>query len=221
MMWILLALALLALLALLVAGGSLGISRLMVTRAEPKTHALDDAPAREVVLVLGARVHGDRPSNMLEDRLAAALALYESGRAQKLILSGAHHRDDYDEVTVMRRWLEDRGVPPDDLYLDHAGLRTLDSMVRAREVFGVERLAVVSQDFHLPRAVYLGEQVGMDTIAVVAPAGYRYTEKVHRYNAAREHLARTRAWLDLHLLGTPPRHGGPPIDLGASGRATH
>lgn len=184
-------------------------------------HTLDSAPARPVAIVLGAKVWGDRPSHMLEDRLRAALVLYQTGRCDKLLLSGAHHHDDYDEVGVMRRWLEDHGVPGDDLFLDHAGLRTLDSMVRAKQVFGVEQALVVSQDFHVPRAVYLGRSIGLDVIGVAAPAGFRYPAAVHRHNAVRERLAQTRAWLDVHVLGTRPRFGGEPIDLRGSGRVTH
>ena len=183
--------------------------------------SLEAAPARRVAIVLGAKIRGDRPSHMLEDRLQTALALYESGRCEKIILSGAHHRDDYDEVGVMRRWLEDRGVPPDDLYLDHAGLRTLDSMVRAKTIFGVDEALVVSQAFHVPRAVYIGRHVGLDVVGVSAPAGYRYPRALERKNAIRERLAQVKAWLDLEVLGTEPKFAGPPIDLDGPGRATH
>lgn len=214
---------------LLGALGLLGLGLMLV--AGIRSHILDatatrrvtveTAPHRPVALVLGAKVWGDRPSDILEDRLRAALELYESGRCDKLLLSGAHDRDDYDEVGAMRRWLQERGVPPDDLYLDHAGLRTFDSMARARTIFGVEELLVVSQEFHIPRAVYIGEQLGLDVVGVAAPAGYDYPAWLHRHNDVREHLAQTRAWLDLHVLPTEPKFGGEPIDLAASGRVTH
>lgn len=200
---------------------SVVVARHVTHTAAAHRFALEDAPHRRVALVLGARVHGDRPSNMLEDRLAAALALYEAGRCDKLLLSGAHDRDDYDEVGVMRRWLEARGVPPDDIYLDHAGLRTLDSMVRAREVFGAGEVVVVTQDFHLARAIYLGRALGLDVVGVEAPPRYRYPRALHRRNAVREHLARSRAWLDVQVLGTRPKFGGPAVDLEHSGTATH
>lgn len=158
---------------------------------------------------------------MLEDRLRAALTLYESGRCDKLLLSGAHHLDNYDEVTVLRQWMQDHGVPPEDIYLDHAGLRTFDSMVRAKQVFGAEQVIVVSQGFHVPRAVYLGRSVGLDTIGVAAPAGYNYSLALRQRNAVRERIAQTRAWLDLRVLGTRPKFGGERIDLAASGIATH
>lgn len=184
-------------------------------------YALDEAPSRPVAIVLGAKIWGDRPSHMLEDRLRTALALYESGRCEKILLSGAHDRDDYDEVGVMRSWLESRGVAPDDLYLDHAGLRTFDSMVRARQIFGVEQAIVISQAFHVPRAVYIGRRVGLEVIGVAAPPGYRYSRALQRKNATRERLAGVRAWLDLNVLGTRPKFAGEPVDLDAPGRATH
>ena len=166
------------------------INALILRSTASVRYTLDDAPARPVAIVLGAQIWGDRPSHMLEDRLQAALTLYESGRCEKILVSGAHHRDDYDEVTVMRRWLERRGVPPEDLFVDHAGLRTLDSMVRAKEVFGATQVSVISQDFHVPRAVYIGETIGLDVVGVVAPAGYRYPRSLHAKNATRERLAR-------------------------------
>ncbi len=213
---------LLAALALLIAGSlTMLIRRHILSSTAPHIYALETVPHRPVALVLGAKVWGDRPSHMLEDRLAAALALYEAGRCDKLLLSGAHHRDDYDEVGVMRRWLEERGVPADDLYLDHAGLRTFDSMVRAKQVFGAEQVIVISQDFHVPRAIYIGRTIGLDAIGVAAPAGYVYPRALHRRNALRERVAQARAWLDIHVLATKPKFAGPPIDLDASGRATH
>ncbi len=214
---------LLAVSGLLVLGLALSLCiRWHVTESTAsRCYALDDAPPRPVAIVLGAKVIGDRPSNILEDRLEAALALYRSGRCEKLLLSGAHHREDYDEVGVMRRWLQARGVAPDDLYLDHAGLRTFDSMMRAKEIFGAQDVLVVSQGFHVPRAVYIGRALGMDAVGVTAPAGYVYPSSVVRYNGAREYLAQVRAWLDLHVLPTEPKFLGDPISLESSGRVTH
>ena len=200
---------------------AIAIPRHIVRASAPDLVELDAAPARPVAIVLGAKIWGDQPSHMLEDRLAAALAVYESGRCEKILLTGAHRSDDDDEVGVMRRWLEARGVAPDDLYLDHAGFRTLDSMVRAKTIFGVERALVISQDFHLARAVYLGRHAGLELVGGAAPAGHRYPAALHWRNDLRERAARVRAWLDLHVLDTQPRFAGPPVDMRRSGRATH
>lgn len=198
-------------------GGWLRIERF----SAPHLLDLEHAPPRPVALVLGAHVRRDGPSDMLEDRLATALELYRSGRCESIILSGAHHRHDHDEVSVMRRWMEARGVDPDDLFLDHAGLRTFDSMVRAREVFGAERILVVTQRYHLPRAVYIARHVGLDAVGVAAPPGHRYSRSLKARNQTRERAAQLFALLDLHVLGTEPRHLGPPIDLSSPGRTTH
>jgi SanA protein len=142
---------------------------------------------------------------MLEDRLAAALVLYETRRCERILVSGARESETYDEVAVMQRWLEDRGVPTDALLADPKGLRTYDSMARAKRVFGLDGILVVSQDFHVPRAVYIARALGLDAVGVSAPPLHRYPQALHRKNTAREHLAQIRAWLDLHVLHTDPK----------------
>ncbi|MEM1031095.1 MAG: ElyC/SanA/YdcF family protein [Myxococcota bacterium] len=184
-------------------------------------HPVAAAPARPVAIVLGANVWGDRPSHLLEDRLQATLDLYRQGKVGQILVSGAHHSPRYDEVSTMRRWLEARGVPPDDIFVDHAGLRTFDSMVRAKEIFGVDASLVVTNAFHLPRAVYIGRAAGMNVEGVAAPALRPYTARTRRKNATREPLAQVLAYLDTHVLGTRPRFGGEPIDMSGSGRVTH
>lgn len=167
-----------------------------------------DAPARPVALVLGARVWGDRPSHMLEDRLAAALELYQSGRCEQVLLTGGP-----DEVEVMRAWLVARGVASEHLLLDGAGLRTFDSMARAAAMLEGEQrsVLVVTQDFHLPRSVYLARELGLDAVGVVAQANYRYPITLRQKNASRERVAQIVAWLDLRVLGTQPADPHAPI----------
>jgi len=183
------------------------------TRTAAHRTAADAAPHRPVAIVLGAAIRGDDPSDMLEDRLVTALTLYENGQCDKLLLSGAHHREDHNEVGVMSNWLQDRGVPEQDIVLDHAGLRTLDSMVRAKKIFGADKVLVVTQAFHLPRAVYLGQSAGLEVTGVAAPARYDYPASVMRANRAREFAAQGRALLDLWVLGTQPKFMGPRLSL--------
>src|SRR4051812_17011376 len=126
--------------------------------AKTDVEALPHAP---VALVLGAFVEPrGRPSGMLEDRLRGAAALYRAGRVDRVLASGDHGRRDYDEVNAMRHELVRLGVPDRDVFTDHAGFATLDSVVRAREVFGVRSAIVVTQAFHLPRALWLARQAG-------------------------------------------------------------
>lgn len=160
-------------------------------------------------IVLGCRVNGETVSGCLEERLETALELYSTGKVQRLLLSGDHGTDSYDEVNAMMDWLVAHGVPKAHIFLDHAGFDTHDTMVRARRVFAVSEALVVSQAFHLPRAVYLGRAAGIAATGVVAdpPQG-----SVCRGSRVREPLACLKAWVDV-LLGNAPRHLGPSIPI--------
>lgn len=184
-------------------------------------HSVADAPVRDVILVLGASVGpGGRPSPMLAERLRAAATLYHAGRGQKIIVSGDHGADDYDEVHPMARALEAAGVPPADIILDHAGFRTLDSTYRAKLVFGVDSMLVVTNPFHVPRAVFLAQSIGIDAAGVEADYDVHYSTWTHTRHAAREVLARILAVLDVLVLRTPPNRLGPQIDWRGDGRVT-
>ena len=172
--------------------------------------AASEVPVREVVIVLGARIHPDgRPYPMLADRLRTAASLHRAGKARRILVSGdAKSSPDYDEVAAMRDYLLELGVPDRDLILDRAGLRTLDTMYRAADVYGVKNAIVVSNPFHVARAVFLGLQRGMDVVGVAAEHGQRYSTGTLFRNRGREVLARLRAWADVFVLGTQPTVGG-------------
>jgi len=119
--------------------------------------------------VLGAQVYSDgTPSPVLRDRLDYALVLYNSGKANKILVSGDHGTKGYDEVNVMKAYLMEKGVPREDIFMDHAGFDTYDSMHRAKSVFCVESLLISTQDFHIKRAIYIGRRLGIDNIASYA-----------------------------------------------------
>jgi SanA protein len=180
------------------------VSQIMVGRERARMRrVLAEVPARTVAIVPGAQVWpGGRPSSVLEDRLAAALALYRAGKVQRILVSGDHARSDYDEVTPMRDWLRARGVPADAVIEDHAGLRTLDTMQRAARVFGVRDAVVCTQAFHLPRALYLARNAGIDAVGLVADR----REYVHAaYDRTREVVATAVALLDV-AFRRGPRH---------------
>lgn len=123
----------------------------------------------DCILVLGCGVREDgTPSLMLRDRLEVGLALYEAGAAPKLLMSGDHSRTDYDEVNTMKNYVMERGVPSDDVFMDHAGFSTYESMYRARDVFCAEKIIIVSQAYHLYRAVYNARALGLDAYGVAA-----------------------------------------------------
>jgi SanA protein len=177
-----------------------------------------DAPAAKVAIVLGARVYEDgTPSPMLADRLATGVELYKLGKVDKLLLSGDHGTTTYDEVNVMLQYCLDRGVPDEDVFTDHAGFDTYDTMSRARDVFKVTDALVVTQDFHLPRAVYIARTLGLDATGVVADIQPYVRE--WRF-ALREWPARVKAFFQLHVTKPGPRFLGPALPIDGDGRLT-
>jgi SanA protein len=177
-----------------------------------------DAPAAKVAIVLGARVYPDgTPSPMLADRLATGVELYRLGKVDKLLMSGDHGTTTYDELKVMLRYCLDRGVPDEDVFTDHAGFDTYDTMYRARDVFKVTDALVVTQDFHLPRAVYIARTLGLDATGVVADIQPYVRE--WRF-ALREWPARVKAFFQLHVAKPGPRFLGPAIPIDGDGRLT-
>lgn len=144
-----------------------------------------------IAIVLGARVRNGVPSNMLYDRVVTGVDLYKTGKTQKLVLSGGE-----DEPAVMKKLATELGVPEGDLVLDDRGLRTYDSCVRARQTFGITNAIIVTQDFHLPRSLYLCQSVGIDAIGLNAK---RRDYDAEGFGGNREFLAIVRAWFDINF----------------------
>lgn len=154
----------------------------------------------DAIVVLGAGVWSSGPSPVLEDRLREALALYEAGVAPRIVVTGDHVRPEYDEPGAMERWLVAHGVPAERITLDPAGVDTYTSMFRAREVFHLERPIVVTQDFHLPRALFIARYLGL------AARGREATHRRYSGNplhAAREIVSRPASLLDCVRRRTP------------------
>lgn len=122
----------------------------------------------DCILVLGAGVTGSEPSGALRDRLAEAVELYKKGAAPKLLMSGDHAHGGYDEVNVMKEYAVSEGVPSQDVFMDHAGLSTYDSIYRARDVFQVRKMIIVTQTYHLYRALYIAKRLGVEAYGVDA-----------------------------------------------------
>lgn len=170
-----------------------------------------------VVIVPGAGLKTDgTPSDVLRDRLMIALALYDDGRVEKILCSGDNGQVQYDEVNAMRVWLLARGVDADDIFLDHAGFDTYDTMTRAAEVFGVTNAVVVTQDFHLPRALYMANAKGIAVQGVSASLEPYVAEQTYRL---REVLARIKAFQEV-LFDAKPLYLGDSIDITGDGRVT-
>jgi SanA protein len=177
-----------------------------------------DAPRAEVALVLGAQVYRDgRLSAMLEDRIQTAAALYRAGRVRKVLLSGDHGRVGYDEVGAMRKRLLALGVPAPDVFTDHAGFDTWDSAQRARKVFAVRSALVVTQRYHLPRALYAARRAGLQATGVIADRrGYG---RVMKRLELREDVARVKVLGDT-ITHASARFLGPVIPVTGDGRAS-
>lgn len=203
------------LLALLVlAVGVFALCQLYVSYAGAgKIFASADAiPARAVGLVLGTSEHlaGGAPNPYFKNRIEAAAELFKKGKVRHLIVSGDNRAHNYNEPADMRKALVARGVPDRAITSDFAGLRTFDSVVRAKEVFGVEKLTIISQRAHDERALLIARHYDIDAIAFAAKdVPLRDAVRTH----IREWLARGKVVLDLYILNTQPKHLGPKIRL--------
>ncbi|WP_274365656.1 SanA/YdcF family protein [Paenibacillus thermotolerans] len=201
------------------AGGMFGINGWMKTASAPYIADAGQAPAADAILVLGARVYSETSvSPMLNDRLEQGLALYEAGKAPKIIVSGDHGTKAYDEVNAMRLFLEERGVPSEDIFMDHAGFSTYESAYRARDIFKTKSVIVVTQGYHLIRSVYVARRLGIDAYGVASdPRTYFGAEKYE----AREKLARVKDFIFVHVTKPKPTYLGEAYPITGDGRVTH
>ena len=170
-------------------------------------------PHRTVGLLLGCNQKlGDGSNNPFFDtRIAAAATLFHAGKVDYLLVSGDNSRRNYDEATEMRNGLLQAGVPAERIYCDCAGFRTLDSIVRAREVFGLTQATVISQEFHNQRAIFLASHRGLDAIGFNAQdADLNDVAGVHK----REKLAKVKAMLDMYVLRRTPHFLGARVSIG-------
>ena len=169
-------------------------------------------PLSHVALVLGAGLRPDgQPTPVLAARVQTAAALYLGGQVSKIVMSGDNAKAKYDEVSSMKNLAVELGVNPTDVVLDYAGFRTLDSCVRIKTVFGQRQVTVVTQQFHLPRAIHLCRWAGIDTVGVAAPDPRGRSSKLK--SAIREIPASAQAWIEAHVLGRSPKFLGDPIDV--------
>ena len=171
----------------------------------------------DCIIVLGCGVREDgTPSDMLRDRLDRAIGLYEAGAAPKLLMSGDHGRTDYDEVNTMKNYAVEKGVPPEDVFMDHAGFSTYETFYRAGEIFEVKKAIVVTQRYHLYRSLYIAERLGIEAYGVDAD--------LHTYGGQglrdlREFLARSKDFV-MCVFRPEPTFLGEVIPISGDGRQT-
>jgi len=175
---------------------------------------LEDA---DCILVLGAGIRNNQPSPMLHDRLEKAISLYNEKKAPKIIVSGDHGKEDYNEVGVMKQYLIDAGIPSSDIFMDHAGFSTYESIYRAKHIFEAKKMIIVTQDYHLHRALYIANV--FDIEAVGAPSNPRkYSGQMMR--DVREIVARCKDFITC-ITQPKPTYLGEPIPVNGNGDITN
>ena len=171
----------------------------------------------DCIIVLGAGVWGDNPSPMLEVRLLKGIELYNKGVAPKIIMSGDHGQKEYDEVNIMKEYAINTGVPSEDVFMDHAGFSTYESIYRAKEIFGVKKVVIVTQEYHLYRAIYIANKLGIKAYGVNAdPRDYAG----QLYREVREILARNKDFVKS-IFKPKSTYLGESIPINGNGNITN
>ena len=180
---------------------------------------MDNIPEEDYdcILVLGAGIRKGGPSPMLEDRLLTAIDLYNNGVAPKILVSGDHEYNDYDEVNVMKNYLKENGIPSEDIFMDHAGLSTYDSVYRAKLIFKVHKVIIVTQKYHLYRALYIAKNIDLKAYGV-SSTKRDYVGQSKR--DVREFIAQIKDFFKC-LINPEPTYLGEVISIKGNGDKTN
>lgn len=171
----------------------------------------------DCIIVLGAGIWNNEPSPMLEDRLLEGINLYKNNVSNKIIMSGDHGRVEYDEVNIMKNYAIERGVKSEDIFMDHAGFSTYESIYRAKEIFKAKRIVIVTQKYHLYRALYIAKQLDLEAYGVGAdPRQYVGAT----YREIREILARDKDFIKC-IFKPEPTYLGETIPVSGNGDVTN
>lgn len=172
----------------------------------------------DCILILGAGVRDDgSPSNMLEDRLLTGINLYKKGNTVPILMSGDHGREEYDEVNCMKDYAVAKEIPSEDIFMDHAGFSTYESLYRARDVFGAKNVIIITQEYHLYRALYIAKSLGLDAVGVSADLRTYYGQSLRE---TREIAARVKDF--FYTVFQPlPTYLGDPVSLDGDGNVTN
>lgn len=175
-------------------------------------------PQVDAIIVLGAYVTpSGSPSLMLKDRLDAGLEVYQAGISNRIVVTGDHGTKEYDEVNGMREYLQSQGIERDNIFMDHAGFNTYDSMYRARDVFLIKKAVIVTQEYHLYRAVYIARSLGIEAWGVSADKRDYVGQS---YYDIREVAARVKDFFQISLFRTKPKFLGEPLPVWDNGSIT-
>ena len=171
----------------------------------------------DCILILGAGIWGDKPSPMLQDRLDEGIKLYKEGIASKIIMSGDHGREEYDEVNIMKEYAIEQGVPSEDIFMDHAGFSTYESIYRAKEIFDADNIVIVTQEYHLYRALYIADKLNINAYGVNSDPR-KYSGQTFR--ELREILARNKDFAKC-IFKPKPTYLGETIPVSGNGDITN
>lgn len=193
---------------------------IVIKKSESNIVTLEEAAELSDVdcaVILGAGVREGKPTPMLRDRLLVGIDLYKSGAVKKLIMSGDHGSTDYDEVNIMKSFAVENGMPDEDIFMDHAGFSTYETIYRAREIFEADNIIIVSQKYHLYRALYIAEKLGIKSVGVSADLDtYRGQTK----RDLREILARDKDFFKC-IFKPKPTYLGDKIPVSGNGNLTN
>lgn len=170
---------------------------------------LNKLPKNEVGIIFGAGINGDQPSKYLKDRLDAGILLYRSKKIDKILLSGDNGSDEHDELTVMKTYCFNHGVDTTKIFIDYAGFDTYSTMSRAKSIFKIKSATLVTQEYHLNRAIYIGNKLGVNAIGFSANVG---VYKGYKYVTFREYLSIFKSFLDV-ARNRDPHFSGQTIDI--------
>ena len=171
----------------------------------------------DCILILGAGVRGNNPSPMLEDRLITGIDLYNQGISNKIIVSGDHGKKHYDEVNVMKNYLQENNIPSENIFMDHAGFSTYDSIYRVKEIFKAKKIVIVTQEYHLYRALYLAKKLDIEAYGISANRReYQFQLK----RDIREMAARVKDFFKV-IIKPQPKYLGETIPVSGNGNVTN
>ena len=167
---------------------------------EGKKYIINDInliPQADAVIILGAKVYGNNLSDILLDRTNNAIDIYKTKKVKKILISGDHGTNEYDEVNAVKDYLLDNNIPSEDIFIDHAGFDTYDSMYRAQYIFEIDSAIISTQEFHLSRSIYIARNLGIEAY------GFPADKRIYNNNPIREFLARIKAVIDINFKSLP------------------
>lgn len=198
-----------------------GINTLVILKT--KTNIVEVSDTADInadcIIVLGCRAYSNgNLSPMLEDRVETGINILKAGGSDRLLMSGDHGQKEYDEVNAMKAYSVKKGIDPDIIFLDHAGFSTYESMYRLRDIFGAKKVIIVTQKYHLYRAIYIAESLGLEAYGVSADIE-DYGESTNQYNSVRESTARVKDFFTC-IFKPKPTYLGETISLDGSAKQT-